>query len=247
MDSDRANVVRVNGELRLSLPARTTLTWFTDRPARHAGRTNLLQWVGTWSAVGFDTDPPNAAVLVTDRQGRERTHVVTLSNPRRAGSWVHIDIATVSAGSEAGYRHADRVRPGAFTDVQVFIDDAANPPCPSLVTEDLDCVMTDQPVAFRSYVANDVGAVSTCGIGDSGRVQWQVQANLVAYALGRLVHDGPLFANNEQVFSCSESPRVLVTVFPSTDGQTYSEIVVTNQSTPSASPMLLSYTLAATT
>ncbi len=261
-DVAKARVIKAHGEVRLSLPARASMTWFSDRPERHTGRTNLQQLVNTWSAIGFDTDPPNAALILTDRRGRERIHVVQMRDPRRVGSWIHMAITVVGDSTEAGYANIHGLKAGRYTRAQVFIDDAANPPCPTLVTTATNCIMTDQPVAFRSLSSNEVGAVAGCGVGESGRIDWQVQAQALNVANGRIVHDERLFANGLQVFACSVDSRPIdiVTVFPSVNAQTYNQMTLTNQSfiggestmgpggvpsNPSWSPILLTYNVSA--
>ena len=256
-DAPRARISRSSGEVRLSLPAQTPITWFSDRPDRHTGRTNLRQLVTTWSAVGFDSDPPNAALVMTDRRGRERIHVVTLSEPRRVGSWIHITVTPVDEDTEAGYAHIHGLKADRYVRAQMFIDDAANPPCSRLITTATNCIMTEQPVALRSM--SGVGTVSACGI-ETEDVQWQIQASFAAVDAGRIVQDGPLFANGRQIPDCDTPERGVVTVFPSASAVTYTQMTLTNQSfvagestmgpggvpsNPSWSPILITYTIAA--
>ena len=258
-DVSRARIIRTADEVRLSLPARASMTWFSDRPGRHTGRTNLRQLVSTWSAVGFDNEPPNAALVLTDRRGRERIHVVTLRDPRRVGSWIHVTVTIVDDEAEVGYSNIHGLKAGRYTRAQMFIDDAANPPCPTLVTTATNCIMTDQPVAFRSMTSTEVGTVIACGIGGDGRVDWQIQARALNVANGRIVHDERLFANGRGLSSCdTDGPIDIVTVFPSVNAHTYNQMTLTNQSfiagesamgpggapsNPSFSPILLSYSL----
>lgn len=253
----KARIVKSGATTTLHLPARTEMTWFTDRPGRQAGRTDLGQVAATWSAVGFDTDPPNAALLLTDAKGRERTHVVTLGEPRRSGGRVSFEVTVVEGGVEAGHAHIHGLRRGAYASARMFIDDAATPPCPSLVTTAIECLMTEQPVALRSM--SGVGSVSPCGI-ETEDVQWQIQATFAAVDAGRIVQEGPLFANGRQIPGCDTPEQGVVTVFPSTSAVAYTQITLTNQSfvagestmgpggvpsNPSWSPILVTYTIAA--
>ena len=260
-DVSRARIIRTADEVRLSLPARASMTWFSDRPGRHTGRTNLRQLVSTWSAVGFDSEPPNAALVLTDRRGRERIHVVTLRDPRRVGSWIHVTVTIVDDEAEVGYSNIHGLKAGRYTRAQMFIDDAANPPCPTLVTTATSCIMTQQPVAFRSMTSTEVGTVIACGIGGDGRVDWQVQVQALTVLNGQIAHDRPLFANGRDVFVCYDGPEAqfyVTTVLPSADARTYTQMTLTNQSfiagestmgpggapsNPSFSPILLSYSL----
>ena len=116
------------GPMQLSLPAPTRVTWFTDRPDRRAGSTTLRQLAQMWTASGFDTDPPNAA-LVLSRRGQDRTHVVELSLPVVSGSRVTFTTRPMPRGQELGYRHTDALRAGRYAAARVFIDDAAVSPC----------------------------------------------------------------------------------------------------------------------
>jgi len=124
-----ATVAKAGTALRLSAPAATTTTWFTDRPARRAGTTTLGGLANIWDATGFGKDPPNAALLLT-HQGKTRTHVVTLTDPRREGGRVSFRLRAVPGGEEAGYAHSHRIQPGRYGRATLFIDDAALPPCP---------------------------------------------------------------------------------------------------------------------
>lgn len=116
------------GPAQLSLPAPTRVTWFTDRPERRAGSTTLRQLAQMWTASGFDTDPPNAA-LVLSRRGQDRTHVVELSLPVVSGSRVTFTTRALPRSRELGFRHTEPLRPGRYAAARVFIDDAAVSPC----------------------------------------------------------------------------------------------------------------------
>jgi len=253
----KARLLESGSSMILRLPARASVTWFTDRPQRQAGGTDLAQVAATWAAVGFDTDPPNAALVLVDRKGRERTHVVTLGVPRLSGNRVDIAITLVDGGTEAGYAQIHGLRKGRYESARMFIDDAANPPCPAVVTTALNCIMTEQAVSFRSM--SGVGTIDACGLGTQGDTQWQAQATLVTTGGGGIMHDSPLFANGQQIPGCDTPMGIFATVFPSESAVTYTEVKVTNQSftagestmgpggvpsNPSWSPILLTYTIA---
>lgn len=116
---------------RLSMPANTHVTWFADRPARQAGMTTLAALASIWTASGFAADPPNAAVVLTNR-GATRTHVVELSNPRHRNKQVSFHFRVIPNGVEAGRRQEDPVIPGTYGRAAIFVDDAAYPPCQSV-------------------------------------------------------------------------------------------------------------------
>lgn len=139
-DARGVAVAKSGTELRLSAPAATPTTWFTDRPARRAGMTTLSDLVSIWGASGFREDPPNAALLLTHK-GETRTHVVTLTNPRREDGRVSFRLRAVPGGAEAGHAHTHEIQPGGYGRAMLFIDDAAQPPCPASITQvPLTCI-----------------------------------------------------------------------------------------------------------
>lgn len=137
----RGAVVAKSGKaLRVSLPAGSRTTWFTDQPARASGTLTLGRLASIWDASGFREDPPNAALLLTHR-GVTRSHVVTLTDPRRAKGRVSFRVRVVRGGTEAGHRQRDPLRVGRYGRAALFIDDAANPPCPSTVSSFTSCII----------------------------------------------------------------------------------------------------------
>gem|GEM_PF-5902045 len=57
------------------------VTWFTDRPDRDAGTVALQAFLRAWGPVGFQADPPNAVIELTD--GASQLSVpATIVNPR---------------------------------------------------------------------------------------------------------------------------------------------------------------------
>jgi len=130
--------VAVSGDaFTVSVPANSSTAWFTDRPDRNAGTMTVADLVSTWSAQGFDVDPPNAAVAVTVN-GEQHQHVVELSNPVVAGGVVAFravdvgDDASIDAVAGRGSTH--NVIAGHFGATELFIDDGILPPCPSSMT-----------------------------------------------------------------------------------------------------------------
>lgn len=130
--------VVVSGDaFSLSVPASSSTAWFTDRPARNAGSMTVADLVSTWSAQGFATDPPNAAVAV-EVNGEQHQHVVELSNPVIAGGMATFRAVDVgddeSTDSVAGRDATHGVVAGHFENAELFIDDATQTPCPSSIT-----------------------------------------------------------------------------------------------------------------
>ena len=257
--TDRARLTRTPEGVRLTLPARTAVTWFTDRPARHTGRTTLARVVSTWTAVGFDADPPQAALLLTDDRGRERIHVVTLSDPRRVGSWVRATVVAAPDWVEAGYAHLHGLKQGRYEAATLLIDDEATPPCASIVTAETECLLTNGPVSFRSVAGNVIGTVTACGADDSRTLPWRVRARATYVEAGAVIHDESLFPRGTRIPACAQGPMAVTTVFPSDDARTFAQVTISNASYTatdassasgrstakrSLSPVLLRYTMA---
>lgn len=162
VDAKGPTVVQSGGGLRLTLPANATVTWFTDRPSRLSGRTNMQGLVDRWDASSFSQDPPNAALVLTDR-GVERTHVVKLLRPRHANGRVSFAIRALPAVTEAGYVQTHELVTGRYGLATLFIDDAAYPPCPSMITSVLTCIGTSgQDIAVSTAASALPLAVRAC-------------------------------------------------------------------------------------
>lgn len=167
-DAGSVRISRAADGMRMSLPASTRVTWFTDRPDRRAGTTTMRGLAGIWSASGFASDPPNAAVIIDDAADR-RTHVVTMSRPRLTadGRRVSYRIVAVPDGAEAGHVASHDLRGGRYRRAQLFIDDAAEPPCPNTVYSvppaGLSCLLSawDQTNVRAAGGGSDV-TVSAC-------------------------------------------------------------------------------------
>ncbi|MGE0067783.1 MAG: pentapeptide repeat-containing protein [Solirubrobacterales bacterium] len=98
------------------------VVWFSDRPARRSGTFPTRGLVDAWKGFGFLSDRPNAAVVYDDR-----TAVLELGPPRLANGKLSFSVRRVG-GRRAGRnlaahaRDADPIRPGAFRDSALFID-----------------------------------------------------------------------------------------------------------------------------
>ena len=128
IDARGAQVLASGDQLRLSMPAKTAVTWFTDRPQRKAGTVTLAQFESLWSASGFVADPPNAAVIITDTRG-DHKHVVEMTDPQVSEGRVSFAMRPVPTATEAGVVHETDPKPGTRGRARVFIDDAAIAPC----------------------------------------------------------------------------------------------------------------------
>lgn len=96
---------------RISVDAQT-VDWFRDRPSRRAGRSEVGDLVGRWSAFGFEEVPPNAALA-----GEAVDAVVRLSDPREDGETVSFAYTTIEKGAS--------VPDGDLGELSVFIDDTS--------------------------------------------------------------------------------------------------------------------------
>lgn len=135
IDGRRVKLSRDGATWRLSMPAATSVTWFTDRPHRRAGSTTLSSLAAIWEASGFTDDPPNAALIMQDG-GKERTHVVEMTDPRVGHNRVSFAVKAIEGGTEAGYKHTHNLRASSYERARLFIDDAALEPCPGVLTSD---------------------------------------------------------------------------------------------------------------
>lgn len=129
-------VVAEGTGFRVTIAADSPTAWFTDRPARTAGSFDVVDLVSLWSAEGFDTDPPNAAVVVS-ANGEQHQHVVELSDPKVTGTTVsfHADDIGDDDGTDpvAGRSATHDVVVGSFGESELFIDDGGYSPCPSSI------------------------------------------------------------------------------------------------------------------
>lgn len=67
--------------LTLGAPASRVVA-FTDRPVRRAATATIQKFVGDgWGALGFDKDPPNAALVLDDVPEDEDTTVFEIADP----------------------------------------------------------------------------------------------------------------------------------------------------------------------
>lgn len=116
--------------LRLKGVAHDTV-WFSDRPRRSSGVFESSDLPGSWKGLGFQADPPNAALVYMDpATGFERTVILELSKPGyQARSHSLSFHARVIAPAKAGGNlkvhaaSADRQPAQRFGDAGLFIDD----------------------------------------------------------------------------------------------------------------------------
>jgi uncharacterized protein YjbI with pentapeptide repeats len=123
-----------NGQLTLTLTGVEPQTvWFSDRPARRTGSFPARDMVSSWEGFGFGRVPPNAALVYTDEERRDRTVILELSQPHveRGGHILRfavtvVDPRTVHSGDLASHaKVADRSPASHLVDPSLFIDSVA--------------------------------------------------------------------------------------------------------------------------
>ncbi len=105
--------------------------WFSDRPARRSSAFPSSALALAWRGLGFQSDPPNAALVYTDARGAQRTAIVELSQPRVGGNGETlsfsarlVDPRSVKEGDLATHAAvADRHPPRGLRQPSLFIDD----------------------------------------------------------------------------------------------------------------------------
>jgi uncharacterized protein YjbI with pentapeptide repeats len=110
------------------------VVWFSDRPARRSGAFPNRVLAEAWRGFGFAADPPNAALVYSDKSGqRGRTVIVELSHPRFAKGKLSfaarvLDPDGVKAPDLAAHAAAaDRAPASELSEATLFIDDTQAP------------------------------------------------------------------------------------------------------------------------
>jgi hypothetical protein len=116
------------GRFALTLPASGPVTSFTDRPRRRAGERGLRSFVHQWKALGFTSDPPNAALVDAGAPKGRDVVVVTLTRPKllAGGQAVRFRARRIKAAGGALGRfdkRADARVAAHFTGASLFVDD----------------------------------------------------------------------------------------------------------------------------
>jgi len=148
----------------ITVPASSVLSWFTDRPQRRAGRGTVRDVVAGWSANGFDSDPPNAAVVGT-RGGEQVQAVVELRRPVLARGRVTFRYTVVPGGGVLGMDGASALTPGRHGRTSLFIDEAVVPPCPDMVSAPTTCVAAAGSSVWVRAERGTSFSVSACATG----------------------------------------------------------------------------------
>jgi hypothetical protein len=110
--------------------------WFSDQPSRHAGVLPTAGLAAEWADFGFTDSPPNVAVTLHNGSPEADTMVLEMGQPRfDAATGVLTSTVKVLGDDKqsqaAGHNldthlsAADSALPESFTEVSLFIDDAA--------------------------------------------------------------------------------------------------------------------------
>ncbi len=121
-------VAKAGAAYTITVRAGSTMAWFTDRPARRAGLADVGGLVDGWTANRFDSEPPNAAVVMP-RGRTTRQVVVTLTSAARQGANVVFTAVPLPSARVMGRSATGALRPGRYGRTELFIDDGAVPPC----------------------------------------------------------------------------------------------------------------------
>ena len=122
-DAADVTITKAGSGFLVTLPARERVTAFTDRPNRQTDMLTLREFAKDWKAYGFDTDPPNAALLL-ETGPRTRTSVVEMSSPRVKNGNVTFRLTPIDGSqSVAGHTHKHTLKPATYDYATLFIDD----------------------------------------------------------------------------------------------------------------------------
>ncbi len=105
----------------------SSVTTFTDHPARSASSLSTRKFVRDWAAAGFRADPPNAALVVDDEPSTADVYTFELSRPRMDKNGRLVFRAKrigppTSGALEQFAKRADRPQTGRFHRSSLFVD-----------------------------------------------------------------------------------------------------------------------------
>jgi hypothetical protein len=149
-DAADVTISKTGSGFSVSLPASERVTAFTDRPNRLTAVMTLREFAKDWKAYGFDTDPPNAALLL-ETGSKTRTCVAEMTNPRIKNGQVTFRLNPIDgSASVAGHTNKHTLKPAAYNHASLFIDGF-----------DSDCTNTGGAGYYEEKTAN--GANDTGG------------------------------------------------------------------------------------
>lgn len=102
---------------------------FSDRPVRQADSIATQDFVASWADLGFEADPPNAALVVADGPAGQKPRAAELTDPTFDEAAGTLDVALTALGPEGleWLRLLTSDTASANGDVTLFIDDAGSP------------------------------------------------------------------------------------------------------------------------
>jgi hypothetical protein len=168
--------------------------WFTDHPTREAGTEDTQGFVKSWSGYGFDTDPPNVALVLDSTGPGKDVAVGSLSAPSfDAGTDTLRADFTVFSGqrlAQVGGALADKARrarsavlPDQFGDSSLFVDDAT-----------------------QQYIAANSGRVPTDTVGINATVFPTVPSPMVDVLPGNGPDGSPAFTSGLWLYGTLQVP-----------------------------------------
>ena len=169
-------ITGTHSHMRISVPARANLSWFTDRPTRRAGTGTAASLAAGWTTNGFARVPPNAA-LVTQRAGTSMQTIVTLTQPLRRNGRVSFAYRVLDDGRMLGMQTSGRPQLGRYRG-ELFVDDATVPPCavPVFGLVDIDagtsqnCVMPEGTRFGIELSRPGTAQIRVCGANGPGSI-----------------------------------------------------------------------------
>jgi hypothetical protein len=121
-DAADVTISKTGSGFSVSLPVSERVTAFTDRPNRLTDVMTLREFAKDWNAYGFDTDPPNAALLL-ETGSKTRTSVVEMTNPRIKNGRVTFRLNPIDGSvTLAGHTHKHTLKPATYDHASLFID-----------------------------------------------------------------------------------------------------------------------------
>jgi hypothetical protein len=126
-DAAGVNITKAGSGFLVSLPATQRVTAFTDRPNRLTDVMTLREFAKDWKALGFDTDPPNAALLL-ETGSKTRTSVVEMTNPRIKNGRVTFRLNPIGGSATvAGHTNKHTLKPARYDHAALLIDSCVCP------------------------------------------------------------------------------------------------------------------------
>ncbi|MGI9187974.1 MAG: hypothetical protein ACR2J9_10760 [Gaiellales bacterium] len=148
-----AQIAKAGENYTVTLPMTSPTAWFTDRPARSAGSTDILGFVGGWQQNHFDRTPPNAAIVL-HHDGQTMQSVIVLSKPKELPRQhkIRFNARILPSGKVMDMATMNETLPtGTFRDIELFIDAGDAPACGAMITQPGWCTL----------VSSDSNAAST--------------------------------------------------------------------------------------